>query len=353
MRARRLALAALAAASAAVQLLWAGLLLTAVWHARLVSPPPTFLLRDRHGQFLGEVGAARGPARGNREETELGYWPVPELPPRVVAATLALEDRHFPSHPGVDPRAVARALLQNLRHGERVSGASTLAMQVARMQRPGSRGYLRKAGEAITAVLLTARYGRTEVLRHYLRIVPYGNRIHGIAYAARRYFDKPVEDLSWAEIAFLAGIPQAPGKMNVFLPAGRRRAVERGQRVLRDLAARGVLSAAELELAERQLAALRIPYKGRRAEESLHAVLRLEALLGGLRESRAQPLVATTLDLDLQREVAWRTDRAVRNWADRGAGNAAVIVVDVRSHEVLAWVGSADYFDQGQAGAID
>src|SRR5262249_14024424 len=160
---------------------------------------------------------------------------------------------------------------------------------------PGSRGYLRKATEAATAVFLTARYGREAILRHYLRIVPYGNRIHGIAYAARRYFDKPVEDLSWAEIAFLAGIPQAPGKMNVFQPAGRRRAIVRGQRALRALAARGVLEPAELELATRQLAEIQIPWKGRRAEESLHAVLRLEALLqgdAGLRQ-RA-PLVETT-----------------------------------------------------------
>jgi penicillin-binding protein 1C len=337
----------MAAASASAQLLWAFVVLTALWHARLEAPAATFLLRDRHDRFLGEVGA---PADG-----ELGYWPVDVIPPRVVAATLALEDRHFASHPGVDPRAVARAFVQNLENRQRVSGASTLAMQIARMQSPGSRGYLRKATEALTAVLLTARYGREEILRHYLRIVPYGNRIHGIAYAARRYFDKPVEDLSWAEIAFLAGIPQAPGKMNVYLPAGRRRAVERGQRALRTLAGQGVLSAAEMELAERQLAALRIPYKERRTEEALHAVLRLESLLTGeeAEKRRGEPLVRTTLDLDLQRQVTWMTERAVRGWADRGAGNAAVIVLDLQNREVRAWVGSAAYFAKDQAGSID
>ncbi|MEA2603251.1 MAG: penicillin-binding protein [Acidobacteriota bacterium] len=343
---RRFALRALVAAVVAVHLLGIAFVLVALFRARLEAPSPTFLLRDRQARFLGEVGA---PADG-----ELGYWPVEKLPPRVIAATLALEDRHFDSHPGVDPRAVARAVLQNLRRRQRISGASTLAMQIARMQSPGDRGYLRKATEALTAVLLTTRYGREEVLRHYLRIVPYGNRIHGIAYAARRYFDKPVEDLSWAEIAFLAGIPQAPGKMNVYTPAGRSRAVDRGQRALRSLAAKGVLSPAELELAQRQLTALRIPWKGRRAEESLHAVLRLESLLTEEAKQRhLEPLVRTTLDLDLQRQVSGLTDRAVRGWADRGAGNAAVIVIDLPSREVRAWVGSAGYFDPGTAGSID
>ncbi len=343
---RRFALYALAGLGVAVQLVCAVLFLVAVFHARLEAPSPTFLLRDRQARFLGEVGA---PAEG-----ELGYWPVETLPPRVIAATLALEDRHFDSHPGVDPRAVARAVLQNFRRRHRVSGASTLAMQIARMQSPGSRGYLRKATEALTAVFLTQRYGRQEILRHYLRIVPYGNRIHGIAYAARRYFDKPVDDLSWAEIAFLAGIPQAPGKMNVYSPAGRLRAIERGQRALRSLAAQGVLSAAELELSQRQLTSLSIPWKGRRAEESLHAVLRLDALLTEeSKRKRLEPLVQTTLDLDLQRQVSGLTDRAVRAWADRGAGNAAAIVIDLPSREVRAWVGSAGYFDPGTSGAID
>lgn len=323
-------------------------LLPALWRASLEAPSPTFLLLDREGRFLGEVGA--------EADGGLGYWPVDELPPRVVAATLALEDRRFWSHPGVDPRAVARAVDQNLRGARRISGASTLAMQVARMQNPGSRGYRRKGVEALTALLLTARYGREDVLRHYLRIVPYGNRIHGIAYAARRYFDKPVEDLSWAEIAFLSALPQAPSTMNPFLPEGRLRAVQRGQRVLDWLGERGVLDPAELELARRQLTELHIPEKGRRPEEALHAVLRLESLLAGKKaqtDEKLPYLVHTTLDLELQREATWLTWSSLRDWESRGAGNAAMIVLDLKSREVRAWVGSGGYFDKSQAGSID
>jgi penicillin-binding protein 1C len=376
----------LAAGGIACPLLASGVVCLAAARAHWSTPAPTLLLLDRQGRFLGELpgdpaalaaalrseraGGTRpssGAAHPTGEEEGLGYWPVPELPPRVVAATLALEDRRFGSHPGVDPLAVARAVLQNLRTRGRVSGASTLAMQVARMQSPGARGYLRKVTEALTAVFLTERYGSREVLRQYLRIVPYGNRIHGIAYAARSYFDKPVEDLSWAEIAFLAALPQAPARMNPFLPAGRERAVRRGERVLGELAGRGVLSPAELALAQGQLAALNIPYRERRPPEALHALLHLRTLLaeGRLRTAVATrggaataaaagpPVLRTTLDLELQRDVSAMTWRALHEWRSRGAGNASLIVLDLSRHEVLAWVGSAAYFDAEDHGAID
>src|SRR5262245_19791311 len=214
--------------------LTAGLFAWGYWSAELVAPAPTPLLLDRHGEFLAQVAAPDG--RG------YGYWPVEDLPPRVVAAALSLEDRRFWSHPGVDPVAILRALWQNLASGERVSGASTLAMQVARMQDPGPRTYYRKAREAVTALFLTVRYGREAVLSQYLRLVPYGNDVHGIAYAARLYFDKPVADLSWAEIAFLAAIPQAPSRMNPLSPRQRDFAIARGHRILAALHSDEVLS---------------------------------------------------------------------------------------------------------------
>ena len=192
----------------------------------LSGPPPSYLLLDRHGQFIAELTGAG---------EDYGYWPVAELPPRVVAAVVALEDKRFDSHPGVDPLATGRALFQNLTHFKRVSGASTIAMQVSRLLDPGDRSYVRKLRESVRALVLTARYGRQEILSAYLRMVPYSNRVHGIAYAARRYLDKPVADLSWAEIAFLSAIPQAPSHMNPFHEDGRQRAIARGKRLLAEL----------------------------------------------------------------------------------------------------------------------
>ena len=320
-----------------VALVWLGL------RSRLLTPEATYLVRDRHDRFLGEVASS--------PEAELGYWPVTPLPERVIAATLAVEDRRFGRHPGVDPIAVARAIGQNVRGRRRISGASTVAMQVARMQYPGRRTYLRKASEAITALLITARHGRAAVLRQYLTLVSYGNRIHGITYAARCYFDKPVEDLSWAETAFLAAIPQAPARMNPVTPDGRARAVKRGGEILDRLRASGVLEEAEYELARSQIRALLIPPPQERPRHAMHAVLRFDADLRARRPKAT--LVRTTLDLDLQNEVEWITYKAVQAWERQGARNAAVLVVDRQTSEVRAYVGSTGYFDESHAGAID
>jgi penicillin-binding protein 1C len=322
-------------------------LAVAFWLSGLESPEPSWLLRDRQGRFLGEVAREEG--------GEFGYWPLDEVPARVAAATIAIEDRRFSLHPGVDPLSIFRALRDNLRSGRRVSGASTLAMQVARMQRPGARSYARKALETASAFLMTLRHGRQGVLAHYLRIVPYGNRAHGIAYAARIYLDKPVEDLSWAEIAFLTAIPQAPARANPFLPSGRARAVARGQAILDRLRATGVLSAEEHDLARQQIDRLQVPPPGERPREALHAVLRLERMLRAEadRGKTPPPIVRTSIDLDVQGTAADAVLRAQRNWENRGAGNAALLVLAHGTNEVRAWVGSAEYFDERHAGSID
>src|SRR5919205_3301726 len=235
--------------------------------ARLEAPAPTPILYDRHGTFLSQIGHETGADRKN-PALDYGYWPIDPLPDRVVRATLALEDRRFWSHPGVDPLAVARALWQNAR-GQRRSGASTIAMQVARMQRPAARTLWAKAVEAGAAVALTLRYGREALLAHYLRLVPYGNGSHGIGHAARWYLDKPVQDLSWAEIALLSAVPQSPASMNPLRPDGLARAVRRGHRALDELARQKVIGPAEQALAHEQLAAIRLPERPRRPD-ALH-----------------------------------------------------------------------------------
>jgi penicillin-binding protein 1C len=333
-----------------VSLLGVAALLPAAWEASsLTAPQPTWLVLDRNARFLAQLPSPT--PKG------FGYWPIDELPPRVVAATLAIEDRRFWTHPGVDPLAVLRAAWQNLRAGRRVSGASTIAMQIARMQRPGPRNYLRKAGEAFAALLMTLRHGRTRVLEHYLRLVPYGNRAHGITYAARLYLDKPVADLSWAEIAFLCAIPQAPGRMNPLTTEGRAHAIRRGERILNALRAQGVLGSADWELARSQIPALRVRQDWRRPRPALHAILRLGEMLAAAPPARAagaQPfLIRSTLDLDLQSYVHRQAAQALARWSRRGAKNLSLVAVERENLEVVAWLGSSAYGDLHRAGAID
>jgi len=302
-------------------------------------PAPSCLVVDRRGEFLTEVPG---------EDDLLGFWPPPRtLPERVVVATLETEDRRFFEHPGVYLPSLLRALQQNVRHARIISGASTIAMQVARMRSPGERTLWRKAREAAEALLLVRDHGHERVLRHYLTVAPYGNRVHGVARAARYYFDKPVEDLSWLQAAFLAGLPQAPGRMDPYSPDGLRRSLRRARRILRALAGRGLLPAEELRQA---LASdLRLTPRPARCPAALHAALRWAELAAG-RQAFVQ---RASLDLDLQRQVVAALEAHLARLRPRGAGNAAALVLDRDTGEVLAYVGSLDYFDREARGSID
>lgn len=312
--------------------------------AKLTAPEPTVLLLDREGRFLARIEKEKG--RGH------GYWPVDPLPERVAAATIALEDRRFHRHPGVDPVSVARAVWQNMANGRRISGASTIAMQVARLQSPGPRTYRRKALEAATALLLTLRYGRAEILSHYLRLVPYGRQIHGIAYASQFYLDKPAKDLSWAEIAYLTAIPHAPGRMTPGTRRGDLRAKLRGRRILSELLETGVVSSLEYTLATRQLSHLTIRQRKVRPPSALHAILRIEKMLERSAPAGNRFLVRSSLDLDLQEAVSRMASRTLDALRKDGACEMAAMVIRKQTCEVMASLGSSDYFSP-RGGAID
>ena len=328
-------------------------LVTVLSRAHFESPPPTPIVYDRHGVFLAQFGneqkSASGPPR-----VEYGYWPVDPLPQRVVAATLALEDRRFWSHPGIDPGAVLRAAWQDTTSLRRRSGASTIAMQVTRMQRPEPRTLWAKAVEAGTALALTARYGRAAVLAQYLRLVPYGNGSHGIAHAARWYFEKPAADLSWAEIALLCAIPRAPAAYNPLRPDGLRRARARAGRILAALHEQAVVTDAEYAAATAQLATLQPGPAPHRPADALHPILRLRDMLAAAPAPphAADDRVMASLDLRVQHMVAAQMHDRLADWRKAGAQQAAVIVVRRDDGAVLAAVGSAGYGDP-RGGAID
>jgi penicillin-binding protein 1C len=313
----------------------------------LVTPSMTLLFEDTEGRFLAELSP---------DQHRMGFWPPPSvLPERLVKATLAAEDSRFFSHEGVDGRAVARALWQNLRHMRRVSGASTLAMQVARLQSPERRSLFNKAAESLVALGLTCRFGREAVLRHYLTIAPYGNQNYGAAYAARRYFDKPLVDLTWAEAAFLVSLPCMPGRMNVYTYAGWVASQRRARHVLFRLHQLGWMSEADCTQALKQLPAIALLPKETRPSSLLHAVIAMQKTLKADPASWGQrgPIVKTTLNLDVQRAVSTIASSAMQQFRADGAGNLAVMVAEVPSGHLLAYLGSEDYLDKDNKGAID
>lgn len=303
----------------------------------------TPLIEDRRGGYLTED------LRGNRD---LGFWAAgADENAFLVQALISIEDTRFYAHPGVDPIAVARAAASFAAGGRQ--GASTIAMQVVRLSYPRQRTLFNKAAESSAALMATALYGRRFILERYLTMLPQGNRIFGVSYAARRYFRKPTADLSPAECALLAAVPQAPGSMNLFEIRGFARARERAALVIDLVEGSGRADRETCERARAELAALPRPRRERRPEESLHFIERVleeSARAGG---GRMRGPLRSSIDPDLQRFASGLVARAADENERYHAGNAALIVLDAASGEVRAWAGSNGYFNAGSSGSID
>jgi penicillin-binding protein 1C len=271
------------------------------------------------------------------------------LPPALVHATLAAEDVRFRAHPGLDPIAIARAVIHDLRARRLVEGGSTITQQVAKLllaRRTGhvAHGWRAKLGEAVVAIRLEHRLSKDDVLALYLNLAPYGNQIEGARRAARAYFGREPSTLTPAEAAFLAALPQRPGRFNPWRTPERVRA--RQLRILDVMAARGWLSAGDRIAAARERLQLTTDA---RALVAPHFVERVLAEAGGQHPRR----VVTTLDADLQRTVQGVIAAERQGLRAHHAANVAVAVLDNQHGEWLAWEGSGDYFDTEHGGTID
>ena len=280
-----------------------------------------------------------------------GQWRFPEIeavPGRFARALIAYEDRRFARHPGIDPVAVLRALRSNWRAKRVVSGASTLTMQLARLvrQQGGARrgrSYLEKAWQALLALRLECSYSKQQLLALYVSHAPFGGNVVGLEAASWRYFGRDPSQLSWAEAATLAVLPNAPG---LITPGrGRARLQERRNRLLHELAGQGVLSALDLQLA---LAEPLVEAPQPLPEFAPHLLETLRARYPG------QHRFHSTLDPQLQRAATQLVAEHAAVLQRSGIGNAAALVVDNRSFEVLAYVGNAGWgIDGERALAVD
>jgi penicillin-binding protein 1C len=305
----------------------------------LFHEPLSAVLLARDGSLLGARIAADGQWR---------FPPLVQVPARFAQALISYEDRRFLRHPGVDPLAIARALRSNWQARRVVSGASTLTMQLARLvrQQGGTRhgrSYAGKALQALLALRLECSYSKRELLALYASHAPFGGNVVGLEAAAWRYFGRDPAQLSWAEAATLAVLPNAPG----LISPGRARTVllVRRDRLLRQLAAAGTLTALDLQLA---LAEPLVQAPRALPDGAPH-------LLETLRQRYpAQHRFASTLDPQLQLQATELVQRHAAELQRGGINNAAALVVDNRSFEVLAYVGNAAWqVSSNRALAVD
>lgn len=264
-----------------------------------------------------------------------------DLPRPLIEATVAVEDRRFFQHGGVDYAAILRAAWDNLRHRRVVSGASTLPQQLIKISSPPARRTLWvKFTEAQRARRLMREWPRQKILAAWLNRVSFGNQITGCRLAAEGYFNKPLGDLTVAECALLAGLPQAPGRLN---PLRRREAaIARQQHVLERMAEEGFIDEDTRRRALEQPLVLS-PTRGGFAAPHALALLRLDS-------PPADGVVRTTLDAVLQRRVELALGARLAGLRDRHVTQAAAVILDNASGDVLALAGSRDFFspDGGQ-----
>jgi len=319
-------------------------LIVAVW-VRLGPIPPihpqvTPAVVDRDGVVLYEP-LSEGGTRSR--------W-IANVPRNVARATIAAEDRRFDHHFGIDPIAVVRALLRDIRHMRVVEGGSTITQQVAKLIDPAPRTVRAKIREAIVALRLEHRYSKREILALYCNLAPYGEQTVGIERASERYFGCAPEQLTVAQAAYLAALPQRPGTP--------RRALLRQRLILKRMHALGMMSEGEFRTARAE----RLSFdRGRHpllAPHFVEHVLAEQALTRRLaplspRFAGRGELVRTTLDANLQREIRGIIAAQKVNLLRHGAHSVAVAVLDNRIGEWLAWEGSGDYFGQTFGGAID
>ena len=297
---------------------------------------------DRNGAVLYEARSKDGTRRARLT--------ADALPENVANATIAAEDQRFWRHHGVDPLAILRAGLRDVRALKIEQGGSTITQQVAklllaRLGPAGStRGFGAKFREAIVAVRLEHRLAKRDILALYLNLAPYGNQIVGVERASHAYFGTSASHLTVAQAAFLAGLPQRPSAFNPH--RDWRSAMRRHDRVIDRMAALRLVSATTAFEARAERLAL---VTDTPAFAAPHFV---EMVLSALAPSKPVR-VQTTLDVELQRDVEGIV-RSQRADLDRhGASNVAVVVLDNRTGEWLAWEGSGNYFDGEHGGAIN
>lgn len=264
-----------------------------------------------------------------------------EISPYLIKAIIAKEDKWFYRHPGVNPVAVVRAFFQNMITGKRVSGASTITMQVARMMEPGRRTYLKKIEEVLRAFQLELHYSKKEILEMYLSMLPYGGNVEGVKAASYIYFNRSPDKLSLAQAVLMAVIPNDPNGLRTDLNS--KAALEMRNEWIRKFMHEGVFNKNDLaDALNEPLSAKRYSIKN----DAPHFCRYISQNFKG-------DEIKTSLVPGIQNTAAHLLKNYVRRVTSKQVTNGAVIIIDNKTNSVAGYCGSADFYDYYSSGQVN
>ena len=307
----------------------------------------TSRLYDRTGQtVLYEV-------HGEENRHVIAHDAIPDV---IRETTIAAEDENFYSHPGIDLTAILRASIVNFRNKEIDQGASTITQQLARaLFLSREKSWVRKVREIVLAMKIESRFSKDEILDLYLNTVPYGSNAYGIEAASRTFFKKDAKDLTLDEAAVLAALPNAPTSLSPYT-GSKDALIARKNTILEKMYSMGAIKESEMQAAKNERTINKIvPFQNRIIAPHFvfYMLQKLDAVYGRSHLETDGLKIITTLDLDLQKKAEDTVKAGVQKNLARRATNGALVAVDPKTGDILAMVGSRDYFDTKIDGQVN
>ena len=290
--------------------------------------PYSTVVTDRNEELLGARIASDGQWR---------FPPRNTTPEKIKECLITFEDKHFYHHWGVNPFAIGRAFYQNVKNKRIVSGGSTLTMQTIRLARNESRTFREKLIEMIWATRLEFRASKEEILSMYISHAPFGGNVVGLDAAAWRYFGHSADDLSWAESAMLAVLPNAPAMIH--LSKGRKTLLDKRNRLLKQLLEKKTIDSSTYALAISEP----LP-------DEPHALPQIAPyLVSRFYQERNGEYSRSTINKGIQTQVEDLAERWSNEFGRSDIRNLAILVIDIPSNQVVAYCGNV-HFDRKQGG---
>jgi len=341
----------------AIMMILAGVLIASFFIYKFKTPelsdlsrpkfPETSVIYDRTGEkVLYEI-------HGEENRKFLSHEEIPEV---MRIATISAEDKEFYNHFGIDPMSIIRAMKTNIERNGIVQGGSTVTQQLARnVFLTREKTLWRKYIEALIAIKIERNFTKDEILDLYLNEVPYGSNAYGVGSAAETFFGKEAKDLTLSEAVFLASLPKAP---TYYSPYGNNTSMLRNryQETLGNVEKLDLASKDEIESARKNdILSEIVPFSEPIVAPHFvfYVIENLEEQYGREFLEKGGLRVTTTIDMDLQAAAEKSVKEGVARNLSRGASNAALVAIDPKTGEVLAMVGSKDYFDTALDGQVN